>query len=100
MVVVPCSFRHIGCMFQGPRNQMREHYAEANTQHLMNLSTRLVDLETKHRLDLECCAKKFELIVSDLKNRIEQSEQRNSQLEYELNEKRLFAEKIKNLTHA
>jgi hypothetical protein len=94
MVVVPCSFRHIGCMFQGPRSQMSKHYAEANTQHLMNLSTRLVDLETKHRLDLECCSKKFEIIVNELKGRIEESEQRNSQLEYELNQKKMFAEKL------
>jgi hypothetical protein len=47
----------------------------------MMLSTRLVDLETKHRLDLECCAKKFETIVTDLKSRVDASEQRNLDLE-------------------
>ncbi len=94
MVVVPCSFRHIGCMFQGQRNIMSKHYADANTQHLMLLSTRLVDLETKHRLDLECCAKKFEIIVNDLKTRIDDTERRNMQLECELNEKKMFQEKI------
>lgn len=94
MVVVPCSFRHIGCMFQGQRNIMSKHYADANTQHLMLLSTRLVDLETKHRLDLECCAKKFEIIVNDLKTRIDDTERRNMQLECELNEKKIFQEKI------
>lgn len=94
MVVVPCSFRHIGCMFQGPRIEMPKHYADANTQHLMKLSTRLVDLETKHRLDLECCSKKFEIIVNELKCRIDESEQKNSQLEFELNQKKMFAEKI------
>ena len=94
MVVVPCSFRHIGCMHQGQRNAMGKHYADANTQHLMLLSTRLVDLETKHRLDLECCAKKFELIVNDLKARIDDGERKNMQLECELNEKKMFQEKI------
>ena len=87
MVVVPCSFRHIGCMFQDQRNKMSKHYADANTQHLMMLSTRLVDLETKHRLDLECCAKKFETIVTDLKSRVDASEQRNLELKSEIENK-------------
>ncbi|RNA19556.1 TNF receptor-associated factor 6 [Brachionus plicatilis] len=89
MVVVPCSFRHIGCMHQDQRCKMSKHYQEMNTQHLMMLSTRLVDLETKHRLDLECCAKKFDLLLSDLKQRIDISEKRNTHLENELKEYKL-----------
>lgn len=89
MVVVPCSFRHIGCMHQDQRCKMGKHYQEMNTQHLMMLSTRLVDLETKHRLDLECCVKKFDILVNDLKQRVDMSEKRSSQLENELKEYKL-----------
>ena len=81
MVVVPCSFRHIGCMFQDQRNKMAKHYADANTQHLMMLSTRLVDLETRHRLDLEVCTQKFEQVVNELKSRVQTTEQRNLELQ-------------------
>ena len=84
MVIVPCSFRHIGCMHQDQRAKMAKHYVDANTHHLMLLSTRLVDLETKHRLDLEVCAKKFERIVLDLKNRIDDVEKRNTEMEKDL----------------
>lgn len=84
MVEIPCSFRHIGCMFQDKRNQMSKHYTESNTQHLMMLSTRLVDLEMKHRLDLECCAKKFESIMNELKERLETVERKNTLLEEQL----------------
>lgn len=87
MVEVPCSFRHIGCMFQDKRSLMSKHYVDSNTQHLMMLSTRLVDLEMKHRLDLECCVKKFETQVSELKDRLDQAENKNSQLTKELNDK-------------
>lgn len=63
-VVVPCSFRHIGCMHQDQRCKMPKHYADTNTQHIMLLSTRLVDLETKHRVDLEVC---FFLVIFRIK---------------------------------
>ncbi|CAF0795382.1 unnamed protein product [Brachionus calyciflorus] len=89
MVVVPCSFRHIGCMHQDQRCKMSKHYQDMNTQHLMMLSTRLVDLETKHRLDLECCAKKFEILLNELRQRVDNSEKRNMQLENELKEYKL-----------
>ena len=95
-VVVPCSFRHIGCMHEDQRTRMGKHYADANTQHLMLLSTRLVDLETKHRLDLECCAKKFELIIAELRVRVDESERRNRELESEIEEEKLFNLKISN----
>lgn len=81
MVVVPCSFRHIGCMHQDQRAKMAKHYVDANTHHLMLLSTRLVDLEMKHRLDLEVCAQKFQQIVIDLTTRINEVERRNRELE-------------------
>ena len=96
MVVVPCSFRHIGCMFQDQRSKMSKHYAEANTQHLMMLSTRLVDLETKHRLDLECCSKKYQDDIEILKSRIDIIERRNSDLEKELGDKKKFQFSISN----
>lgn len=86
MVVVPCSFRYIGCLHQDQRCKMSKHYQESSTHHLMLLSTRLVDLETKHRIDLEVCAKKFNLLVDDLKQRLDQSEKHNAQLENHLNE--------------
>ena len=84
MVVVPCSFRHIGCMHQDQRCKMAKHYVDANTQHIMLLSTRLVDLETKHRVDLEVCTKKFDTVISELRQRLESSEKKNSQLEEEI----------------
>lgn len=99
-VILPCSFRHIGCMFQDQRNKMSEHYANSNTQHLMMLSTRLADLETRHRIDLECCAKRFETILSDLKSRVEKNERRNSQIESLLNEKSALSEASFNLNES
>jgi uncharacterized membrane protein YecN with MAPEG domain len=60
---------------------MAKHYVDLNTQHIMMLSTRLVDLETKHRVDLEVCTKKFDIVISDLKARLDMCEQKNSQLE-------------------
>jgi hypothetical protein len=81
MVIVPCSFRHIGCMHQDHRVKMSKHYVDANTHHLMLLSTRLVDLETKHRLDLDICAKKFELKLNELVARLDEVEKRNNELE-------------------
>jgi hypothetical protein len=86
MVKVPCSFRHIGCMHEDQRCKMSKHYAEANTQHIMMLSTRLVALETNHRIDLDICAKKFEDVVIDLKRKLEISERRNELMETQLNE--------------
>lgn len=53
---------------------------------MMLLSTRLIDLETKHRIDLEVCSEKYEKSLCELKQRIETSERRNAQLENELNE--------------
>lgn len=86
MTIIPCSFRHIGCLFQDQRCRMPKHYQEANTQHLMFLSTRLVDLETRHRLDLENCQHKFEGFISELKAKVEVNEKRNLHLESELSE--------------
>lgn len=84
MVVVPCSFRYIGCMHQEARHKMTKHYQESHTQHLMLLSTRLVDLEAKHRIDLEVCTSRFEQIVGELRQRVEASERQNSELEAQL----------------
>jgi hypothetical protein len=84
MVKVPCSFRHIGCMFEDQRCKMAKHYADANTQHIMMLSTRLVALETNHRIDLDIFTKKFNDTVTDLEKRLFTSEQRNELLESQL----------------
>ena len=86
MVKVPCSFRHIGCMHEDQRCKMGKHYAEANTQHIMMLSTRLVALETNHRIDLDICAKKFDDVVNDLTKKLDASEKRNIQMEAQINE--------------
>jgi hypothetical protein len=83
-VLIPCSFQHIGCMHQDKRSQMAKHYAEANTQHLMLLSTRLVDLEMKHRLDLDICAQRFETIITEFQKRLEHVETRNQDLECQI----------------
>jgi hypothetical protein len=71
-------------MHQDKRSQMAKHYAEANTQHLMLLSTRLVDLEMKHRLDLDICAQRFETMISEFQKRLEHVETRNQDLESQL----------------
>ncbi len=94
MVVVPCSFRHIGCLHQDQRCKMSKHYTDYNTQHIMLLSTRLVDLETKHRVDLEVCTKKFDTVISELKHRLELSETKNQQLEKQLKEAGMKDESI------
>ncbi len=90
MTVVPCSFRHIGCLYQDQRCRMPQHYKDSNTQHIMMLSTRLVDLETKHRVDLEVCAKKFEQSIQELTKRIDFSEKRNFEIENELNKYKMI----------
>jgi hypothetical protein len=93
MVVVPCSFRHIGCMHQDKRCKMAKHYTDANTHHLMLLSTRLVELETKHRLDLQVCAKKFEQNLQQLADKLIDSDSKYAQIESELAEnKRLIGQ--------
>ncbi len=74
MVIVPCSFRHIGCMYQDKRCKMSKHYTDANAQHLMLLSTRLFELETKHRIDLQVCEKKFEQNLEQLTNQCIEAE--------------------------
>jgi TNF receptor-associated factor 6 len=51
--IVPCSFRNIGCLHQDQRARMQKHYSDANIQHIMMMSTRLVEMDAKRRLDLE-----------------------------------------------
>ncbi len=86
MVKIPCSFRHIGCLHEDQRCKMPKHYQDANTQHLMMLSTRFVDLETRHKIDLDICTKKFDLMINDLKRQLEESEKRNFVLENQVKE--------------
>jgi hypothetical protein len=85
-IIVPCSFRHIGCMHEDKRIHMGKHYVDANTQHLMFLSTRIVDLETKNRLDLQVCTKKFQQKLTTLNDEYTESEKKNEIIENELNE--------------
>lgn len=59
---------------------------ESHTNHLMLLSTRLIDLETKHRIDLEMCSEKYEKTIAELRQRVDLSEQRNRDLDAELDE--------------
>jgi len=89
MVLIPCSFRHIGCMHEDKRRSMSKHYQDANTQHLMFLSTRLVDMETKHRLDLEVCTQKFERIIEELSGRLENAELKSSILEKQISDTKI-----------
>jgi predicted RNA-binding Zn-ribbon protein involved in translation (DUF1610 family) len=86
MVIVPCCFRHIGCMHQDKRSKMPKHYIDSSTQHLMLLSTKLVDLETKHRLDLQMCKKGFEQSFNALCDKYTQLEQKYNSLEAEMND--------------
>lgn len=95
MVVVPCSFRHIGCMHEDKRNHMSKHYVDANTQHLMLLSTRLVDLETKNRLDLQVCSKKFQQNLSTLYDEYAESEKKYENIEKELIENKRNLNQLK-----
>lgn len=81
MITVPCSFRHLGCLFQDKRCKMVEHYKNFNTQHLMMLTTRLIEMETKHRLELQDCKNRFENVITGLIERVESVEKKNSQLE-------------------
>jgi hypothetical protein len=98
MVVVPCSFRHIGCMHQDKRCKMSKHYTDANAHHLMLLSTRLVELETKHRLDLQLCTKNFEQNLQQIAVKLHESECKYSQIEHELvDNKRVLAQMKKSL---
>jgi len=80
MVIVPCSFRYIGCMHQDHRTKMTRHYQEASTNHLMLLSTRIIDLETKNRIDLEMNSEKQEKHIAELRERLEINERRNCEL--------------------
>lgn len=57
----------------------------------MLLSTRLIDLETKHRIDLEVCSERYEKTLAELRQRVEMSEKRNVELESELRD---FKKKI------
>ena len=84
MVVIPCSFRHIGCMFQDKRAKMAKHYADANTHHLMLLSTRLVDMEMKHRLDLKVTSDKFEQSLIALLEKFNELQSKYTTLENDL----------------
>jgi hypothetical protein len=88
MVVVPCSFRHIGCMYQDKRCKMPKHYNDANAQHLMLLSTRFVALETKHRIDLNLCEKKFEHNLEQISNQFNEAECKCAQIEAALDANR------------
>ena len=47
----------------------------------MLLSTRLIDLETKHRIDLEMCSERHEKSLNELRQRLDASEKRSLQLE-------------------
>lgn len=52
----------------------------------MLLSTRLIDLETKHRIDLEICSERYEKTLADLRQKVDSSEQRNRELFAQLEE--------------
>lgn len=52
----------------------------------MLLSTRIIDLETKHRIDLEMCSERYEKSQAELRQRVEMTERRNLELEGELRE--------------
>ena len=53
---------------------------------MMLLSTRIIDLETKHRIDLEVCSERYEKSQAELRQRVEMTERRNLELEEELRE--------------
>ena len=52
----------------------------------MLLSTRIVDLETKNRLDIQVCASKFQQTVGNLHEEFVLSEKKNELIQKELNE--------------
>lgn len=55
-------------------------FKEASTNHLMLLSTRIIDLETKNRIDLEMNSEKQEKNIAELRERLEINERRNCEL--------------------
>lgn len=79
--IVPCSFQHIGCMYQDQRCNMSKHHQEASAHHMMLLYTRLFDSETKHRLELESLEEKLR---KEFTSQQENLEIRMSRLENEL----------------
>jgi hypothetical protein len=84
MVIVPCSYRAIGCWHEDHRCKMAKHYQDAaNTHHLTLMSTRQVALETKHRVDMEEFQRKYERTI-ELTQRLEMCEKRNDELREEL----------------
>ncbi len=86
MTIVPCSFRHIGCLHQDQRARMHKHYTEANTQHLMMLSTKLVDMETKHRLDLEQYTARVNTCMAEMHGRLDEQSRSNRNMTREIEE--------------
>ena len=71
-------------MFQDKRAKMAKHYADANTHHLMLLSTRLVDMEMKHRLDLKVTSDKFEQSLIALLEKFNELQSKYTTLENDL----------------
>ena len=84
--IIPCSFKHIGCFYEDARSYMAKHYVDANTHHLMLLSTRIIDLEMKNRLDIQVCTGKFQQTISTLEGKIHESEKKNESMGKDLNE--------------
>jgi hypothetical protein len=84
MVVVPCIFSNIGCMDQVQRANMKKHCNEFSKAHLELLTTKMIDIELKSKIELEEHEKKVQNLIKTLETKTERIEKQNEFLKKEI----------------
>ncbi len=70
-MIVYCSLRHFGCLYQDKRCNISKHYENATSLHFSLMSNHILKLENELKINLEQQAKKYETNLNLLREKVD-----------------------------